>query len=518
MKKLSAYLIASLMIVMIGFSFTAAAKEKVVIHPTVYRFGCVDKFPPNADFESYINNPQPMNDFWSNGLALCLFHQSHPGIKVVPHKYPYYMSERPETLTALAGGTAPADLMVGMAYAAKGLLADMTEYVKNWEKAKYIPEAIWDNCMLGGRYYTVPVRFIMQTMAAYKKRWFEEAGIFNKEGKAAPPENWTVDDLLRIAQKITDPKKKHYGFTSLPRGTGTGIWNMIYDVYTYRPDPTQKYSWRAAFNAPENLAPFRFFKKVMLSNCSVYGKTTDLKNDFFVKDLTGICFGVDAFMLPRTVKYYPDNPGGSIGFCPLPRAIADRRRAPIASQNIGINVTLSKEERDATWEWIKFRYHGKGRELVLFKNFIFSATPGAYAYFGDFDLFRLTNPDIKIPHLEEVVPQEIQKEREKLFYIPRPPIMGKYGLSETSGGELNNAINAVYQAVVADPEGVDIQKVANEQARLINASGLDYKLKDVKVENFKEYYSDLAKFYKENYPEYYKEYFSVMFEKYFKIW
>jgi multiple sugar transport system substrate-binding protein len=113
-------------------------------------------------------------------------------------------------------------------YMQNGLLMDVTDKIAQSDKIDINDyyEDITELYSLGGKNYALPKD--IDTIALwYNKTYFDEAGL------AYPTDDWTWDDLIENAKKLTKSDGSVYGFT-LKNDNGQGGWfNMINDANGY---------------------------------------------------------------------------------------------------------------------------------------------------------------------------------------------------------------------------------------------------------------------------------------------
>jgi multiple sugar transport system substrate-binding protein len=160
---------------------------------------------------------------WSQSEAamdqiLDQFEKANPGVTVARQYMPgdtYWEKIQ----TQIAAGTPPdvgmADYGRTVSYAKGGALLDITDMVAQSEFPldKMVPAAVshyrWktgdiDSGAPDGRLYGL-ASDAQSHVFAYNKKLFDAAGV------SYPTDDWTWDDLLAAAKKITDPKKNIYG-------------------------------------------------------------------------------------------------------------------------------------------------------------------------------------------------------------------------------------------------------------------------------------------------------------------
>ena len=110
-----------------------------------------------------------------------------------------------KVLTEAAAGMAPDVMFVEAgnfkAFAEKGLLVDLTELMKNdndkdFNIKDYYPEIV-DRFTIDGKIYVIPRDIAPICVIYYNKKLFDEAGV------PYPKDDWTWDEFLKTAQKLT---------------------------------------------------------------------------------------------------------------------------------------------------------------------------------------------------------------------------------------------------------------------------------------------------------------------------
>ncbi|MFD1177658.1 ABC transporter substrate-binding protein [Paenibacillus puldeungensis] len=128
--------------------------------------------------------------------------------------------------TSLAAGQAPDVFLIGegdyFSYVNKGVIEPLDDYLKKDTSFSLdiFQKDLIDNMRINGKQYYLPKDFNPLALW-YNKRMFDEAGI------AYPTENWTWDDLVATAKKLT--KKDGDKYTQF--GFNAGKWE--YPLYTY---------------------------------------------------------------------------------------------------------------------------------------------------------------------------------------------------------------------------------------------------------------------------------------------
>lgn len=140
---------------------------------------------------------------------------AHPEIKIIFEHTPYSGYES-KILTRIAGGAAPDVIATEVDYfvtfASKNVLEDLTPFIENdstFSKEDFFPTII-NRFTVNGRILAVPRDVAPFACVFYNKDLFDQAGI------PYPTDDWTWDDLLRLARALTkkdaNGRITQYGF------------------------------------------------------------------------------------------------------------------------------------------------------------------------------------------------------------------------------------------------------------------------------------------------------------------
>lgn len=153
------------------------------------------------------------------------FEAKNPGIKVNVEVTPWdqYWTKLEAAAT---GGSLPDVFWMHSSqaarYASNSVLMDLTDKIKGSSSVKLdkFPKDLVKVYENDGKNYAIPKDF--DTIGLwYNKKLFDEAGV------AYPNENWTWNDLLAAAKKLTNPAKGVYGFGA-PMDLQQGFDNFIF--------------------------------------------------------------------------------------------------------------------------------------------------------------------------------------------------------------------------------------------------------------------------------------------------
>ena len=163
------------------------------------------------------------------------FNEQHPNITVKVEVTPWdqYWTKLE---TAATGKTLPDLFWLNASniqkYAKGNMLLPITEQadLEGMDLTKY-PEALVQTYTIDDELYAFPKDF--DTVGLwYNKEIFDHAGL------DYPNEDWTWDDLVDNAKKLTDPGNGIWGFAA-PLENQTGIYNTIYQAGGYVNDGTK---------------------------------------------------------------------------------------------------------------------------------------------------------------------------------------------------------------------------------------------------------------------------------------
>ncbi|HEX6970985.1 MAG TPA: sugar ABC transporter substrate-binding protein [Limnochordia bacterium] len=163
-------------------------------------------------------------DEWERMAAA--FTRTHPGIQVGVQVYPF--GEYIDKITTMVASGSPPDLFQTWAqykssWVEAGILRDLTPL---WQRSSVLKNAriypfMLDAASYNGRIYGVPYDYNSEL-------WFVNLDWLSQRGLSAPRENWTVEEMREMAQKLTDPAAGVYGATNpVSAGWGQNIQWMI---------------------------------------------------------------------------------------------------------------------------------------------------------------------------------------------------------------------------------------------------------------------------------------------------
>lgn len=479
-----------------------------------------------------------------------LFEYLHPNVKIKHIDFNVWGPVE-YRMAAIAGGTAPSAYQIWsgggpLAFVEKGLVADITELIKDWDITPYLKKnfwGVWKYAWKEGHCYGVPEGWLSERVIFFRKDWCKEAGIFNEKGEAGPSDNWSWDDFRDIAVKLTDVKKKRWGFTYGPTASTEGnqmahelalSFGVFEPFYFCTPDKSGKYTWKVT-PTPQLIKALQFLRDLRFKyNCMLTGVEKVASKGYptdFRSGRAGMAWYVtmtglqDTFLKPHL--FSPTIPTKDIiGVAFFPKGPHIKTYISPNSMIIGFDPTLNKEELKAAFEWRDWVYIGMGREIMLRRDADLLPTypsgtfpPGSWLARQLTSIYPLRRKIPGIPSVTEYTPPryiEVDKVIRRTPAIPEP---FEYGLElcRFSGPpEELPAMNSLFQALVTNPD-TTVEDELNKTADILNKTVYNYKIKGDK-EKMKTYVDALVKFYKENHPEFYKSKDFKEQLSYFKVW
>ncbi|WP_432663271.1 sugar ABC transporter substrate-binding protein [Wukongibacter baidiensis] len=152
------------------------------------------------------------------------FEETHPNIKVNVQLTPYKQFWT-KMETAATGGSLPDVFWMNgprfMKYASSDMLMPISDKIKanNIDMSKY-PQGLIDLYTYDGKQYGIPKDWDV-TALWYNKKLFDAAGV------EYPTNEWTWDDMVEAARKITDVDKGIYGTAARIDDNQVGVYNTI---------------------------------------------------------------------------------------------------------------------------------------------------------------------------------------------------------------------------------------------------------------------------------------------------
>ncbi|SCY44101.1 ABC transporter substrate-binding protein [Alkaliphilus peptidifermentans] len=306
------------------------------------------------------------------------FQKTNPHIKVDVQLTPFgqYWTKLE---TAATGGVLP-DLfwMNGpnfIKYASNGMLLPIHEKAKtdNVDLTKY-PKGLIELYTYENSLYGIPKDFDL-TALWYNKNIFDDAGV------PYPTDEWTWDDMVEAARKLTDKEKGIYG-TSLQTSTQQGIYNTIHQSGGFVISPDRG---KSGHDTPGGIKGIQLWRDLIEEGISptieelVDTPVIDLFESGSVAMVYAASWNVKRFMENENIK---DN----IDLVIMP--MIDKRASIIHGLTNAINANTKHPE--AAWELVKFLGSKEANEIWARSGVVIPA------HFDALDIWINSYPQINL--------------------------------------------------------------------------------------------------------------------------
>jgi multiple sugar transport system substrate-binding protein len=288
-----------------------------------------------------------------------LFQKKYPNVDILFSSWQF----SPQTFMAkMAAGTCT-DIVglfatEGTTVIEKGLALDVTDFVKGWDKYKYLKPELLAPFSRNGRMYGIPGGGIggcyVMTLF-YNTKLFKEAGIVDKNGQPDPPATW--EEFAQVAQKLTDRRIGRAGFGILAERGGAG-WHFLNWVWQAGGDFEKQTdgTWKAMFDSPEAATALQFIKdlrwKYDVLQKDIFCSNDDLFEQFVSERIAMAIFTPEYLVhLVEKLKM----PLDEIGIALLPAGPAGRANQMGGAYSI-INPTIPKERQQMAFNFIVFDF------------------------------------------------------------------------------------------------------------------------------------------------------------------
>ena len=225
------------------------------------------------------------------------FTKANPDIKVEIELTPYKGSEYWTKLEAAATGGTAADVfwmngLHAISYAQGKMILPLDDLIsKNNVDMNAFPASLVQLYTVNDKRYGMPKDFDTNAV------WYNKE-IFDNAGVAYPTDDWTWDDMVQIAKKLTDPAKGIYGVAA-PLDSQTTYYNTIFGAGGYVLSPDKATS---GFDKPETMAGIQCWIDLINEGVSpTLAQTTDTSADaLFESGKLAMCWA-GSYMTPEYV-------------------------------------------------------------------------------------------------------------------------------------------------------------------------------------------------------------------------
>jgi multiple sugar transport system substrate-binding protein len=291
-----------------------------------------------------------------------VFEEMYPNI-TIEHKLfqPEPGTDRIEFTTAMAGGNGPsayagAPSVVMKLWANQGFFYPLNEYLDEWEETPFLQPAGVKIATVDENVYGIPT-MLTPFVLAYNINRFEEEGL----DPANPPKTW--DEYVEAAIALTDRANGEYGISLMGSGIADWwfqfyVWQAGGEITTVEKDGTIELhlTEQPAIDALQFYKDLRWKHDVVQEDILMgFG---DQATDFSLGKAGMIIF------TPEWIPWWTSMglKQEDIGITPMPTGPAGVNTVSTSGVFLTMNPFISKNERDATWEYMKFVAR---RELVI---------------------------------------------------------------------------------------------------------------------------------------------------------
>ncbi|RED55516.1 ABC transporter substrate-binding protein [Cohnella lupini] len=281
------------------------------------------------------------------------FQEKQPHVTITPE---YWKYENTQIAIKMASNSAQTEFTTWATEArlltGKKWIADLTDYMANWEFGKDLNEKAMEPYVIDGKTYGVPIDAYGVTVTINKK-------LFADKGVPLPPLDWTWDELIEAAKAINDPAKGIAGI--IPMGTGTESgWNWTNFLYSAGGDVQTVADGKvtAAFNSEAGLKALQLYKD--LKDANVIPKTWAIgygdAMTLFQQGRGGMILVGNGNAADQAI-----NQGGlnkdDIALYPIPSVTKGGKHLGIAGGNYKvINGLATKEQQKAAFDFVVNEY------------------------------------------------------------------------------------------------------------------------------------------------------------------
>lgn len=323
-------------------------------------------------FASYTNAGAPVENLRAIVEA---FHEEHPDIIIELEVYTQneYIDKM---VTMMLAGSMPDVFQTWAQYkrswVRQGVLLDITD---RWNESDLIRDGgiyqfILDSATVDGRIYGVPYDFNSQVIYI-NRDWFAMRGV------AEPEENWTVDDHLELARKLTDPDAGVYGaFNPVKTGRFESVqWMENWSGYGWI-DETRS---RVTIDLPGNIEMVQYWYDLERQ----YG-AAPYPGSFAARgDRIGGGYAMWTGWVSNAFMFL-DNPAYDWGWALFPKGPSGQANF---AQTHMLSIAASSDKVDAAWRFIEWVASPEGQRAVVSRAGLhpISADPDVWeSYLGQF--------------------------------------------------------------------------------------------------------------------------------------
>lgn len=274
------------------------------------------------------------------------FNKTHPNIHVTVDSTPAGEHYQKLALTTESG--TPPDIFMTyftIGAATNGLALDLTPLIEKEgeEFFKSYVEAGWLFNEYAGKYYGAPYR-VAPVSVILNKRMFEKAGV------PLPKNDWTWDDFVEIAEKLTNPEKDEYGYCLTGSAESLGTDAQFYPwLYTNNGKMITP-EGLAGFNSPAGAEALQFMVDLANKYKVVPPGITSTSNNNCTDLLAAdkVAMWIDGSLWLGFIR--AARPEVDITVAPMPY-----HKAKVTSDGgTGFGISAKTKHPEEAWEFLKY--------------------------------------------------------------------------------------------------------------------------------------------------------------------
>jgi multiple sugar transport system substrate-binding protein len=237
--------------------------------------------------------------------------------------------------------------------AEKGILEPLNNYMENG--SYNIEEENGDpGYKPGGKYYALPVG-ATSTFVYINEKYLKDAGL------SAPTEDWTIDDYIEYAKKMTkgEGNEKIYGCDSghhMASSWDTLATSVIGSNRYFKEDGTSNFD-NLAFEKSLGFYYDILYKDKIAFPYTEYKATKMMMQDSFMNGRVSMAIGANAIIrYIANAEEYPE--GFKAVFAPVPNVTKDQEKNYVRGVGffdfLSMNAKRPQDEKDASWTLMKW--------------------------------------------------------------------------------------------------------------------------------------------------------------------
>jgi multiple sugar transport system substrate-binding protein len=285
-----------------------------------------------------------------NEKLVKMFMEKNPGIKINILEMPQKSdAQHNDYVTKLSSKDTSIDIMNidiiwPPEFGASEWLEPLNGYFSKEELDKLLPGPVQGNT-LNGKLYGIPF-YTDAGMLFYRKDILDEAGV-------KPPK--TFDELNKLAKSLKGKGGTEYGFVYQGNQYEGLVCNVLEYFWANGGDVLSPDN-KAIIDSPNNVEALKFFSDMTKSDLVPKGITTYVEEDA----RTVFTEGKSVFMRNWPYAWAKSQEDGSkvkgkVGVVPIPVGPSGKTpAATLGGWNLGINVNITKEKKDAAAKFLKY--------------------------------------------------------------------------------------------------------------------------------------------------------------------